>query len=668
MRQFPHLLSPLSSGNLSVRNRVVSTAHATCLPTDEGHVSDQMVHYHAARARGGVGLIITESMSVHPTSKQLHRVVSMWDDAVVPSVVRLTSTVHEHGARILCQLHHSGRQQDYAHVQWPPVSASDVPCSVHRHVPHALSLGEIDELVDAFADAGERALAGGYDGVEVHCAHGYLIHQFMSPSTNLRRDDYGGTLENRLRFARRILRAVRSRIGDRAVLGIRLNGEEFVEGGLHADDFREIAVKLQQESIDYLSITYGLHSTPQYAIPPMTFAEGAFLEISTAFKEIAKVPLLISHRIKSVVMAEELVASGKADLVGMTRAMIADPDLVQKAASGREADIRPCIGVLQGCISRVRMGFSIGCMVNPEAGREGNDRAERASPNALIVIAGGGPAGVQAGISLLENGYNVALFEESSRLGGQLRLASSLPGRAELRDFIDWQERQFRQLGGFVHLETRLTPELLDELEPSVLVAATGSRHSKPDPRFSTGEVPVFGLVDGLSLELGPGERVVIVDHEYRNIGLLLALRFRDMGAEPLLLSIGNEIATDLDAANRHDLVERLTVAGGSRGSHARVVGVTERTMAWEHEGWEVQTDNVVAIVLVKPPVADTRLANEIERLHPDLPVHVIGDALSPDTAEAAIRTAHVTARRIAAGSPAPERLRHPSLAGGLSR
>ncbi len=628
MATFPHLMSPIRIGSLTVRNRIVSSAHLTCL-SQEDRPTQPMIDYHAARAAGGVGLIITESMSVHPTSRQEHNVVSLWDEAVVPGLRQLTDAVHGHGARIFCQLHHAGRQQEAHYTQRAPWAPSPVMCPMHREVPHEMSRTEIAEVVEAFASCAERVVRAGYDGVEVHFAHGYLIQQFLSPWSNRRTDEYGGSLENRLRFGLEILRRVRARVGE-AVVGIRINGDEFVEGGLTQRELQDMTVRLAQERIDYVGLSAGIHYMPHVTIPPMSAPLGLFVYFAAELRERVSIPIITSHRIKDAYQAEEILASGRADLVAMTRAQIADPELAKKIKDGRPEDIRPCLGCMEGCIGRVRLGWPISCVVNAQVGRERELTIAPAATRKKVAVVGGGPGGMEAARVLCLRGHDVDLYEQEPELGGQLRYAARLPSREEFFELPRWQAGQLEKLGVRIFLKTRFTPELVAARGYQVVVVATGAIYGRPSTVYAD-EIPHLNVIEGAELTGVEGKSLLIVERDWHNKGLHLAEKYGMEGAaRVVILTEEWDTAPDLDTANKFSTFQRLRSLGVRWLSHGRVKRFVGRDAHLDHEGEEVVVPGVDYVVVVEKPVAQDGLARDLQERYPDVELRVVGGAYAP--------------------------------------
>jgi 2,4-dienoyl-CoA reductase-like NADH-dependent reductase (Old Yellow Enzyme family) len=442
-----HLFSPLRVGGLTLRNRIVSTAHSTGL-TEGNEIGDRLIAYYAARARGGVGLIITGSTSVHPNStSKLMPALANWDDSIIEPYRKLAGAVHPHGTRIFAQLNHAGALSGAAGKAGRVVAPSALDSELGTETPHALDADEIDEIVKAFAAAAMRAKVAGLDGVELHGGHGNLIQQFLSPLTNKREDSYGGSLENRMRFGLAVVRAVRATVGPDFVVGLRLSAEEDHAGGLTLDVTRVIArAMVEAGRLHYINVTSGsdLSAWSQanhYA--PMYVRSGHMRRLARGIREVVSVPVICVGRIVDPRDAEAILEAGDADLVGMTRALIADRDMPQKARRGEFEAIRYCIGINDGCLGRLMRGMHITCVQDPTSGREHElDRMLPASASRRVVVVGGGVAGLEAARVAALRGHRVTVVERQAELGGQVQLARRAPGRADVGSVADHLVRE----------------------------------------------------------------------------------------------------------------------------------------------------------------------------------------------------------------------------------
>src|SRR5919198_1907247 len=429
MSRYPHLFSPLEIGNVTVRNRIMQTAHVKLFSHDAVD-SQRNVDYQVERAKGGAGLLITGNRVVHPTSTTgFPRVSWAYMRDALDADRRLTDAVHEHGAVIFEQLNHFGLNAssdsaDDLRALWGP---SAVKSPAYGETPKAMEPEDIREVVEWWGRAAELSREGGFDGTEVHISHSYLLHQFLSPLYNKRTDEYGGSFENRLRLAREVIEEVRRRVGDDWVVGVRISLSDFLPGGLDVQDAVRAARELEADHrIDYVNVTAAGYHNIFMAIQPADTPDGYLVDLTATVKAaVENLPVFAVGGIKEPALAEDIVASGKADMVAMTRAQIADPEFANKVREGREDDLVHCIRGNQGCIGRVFKGLPIACTVNPAAGRErrfGSGTLAPAESPGRWVVAGGGPAGMKAAVTLARRGHSVVLFEREERLGGQVNL------------------------------------------------------------------------------------------------------------------------------------------------------------------------------------------------------------------------------------------------------
>ncbi|HYE90336.1 MAG TPA: FAD-dependent oxidoreductase, partial [Terriglobales bacterium] len=518
------LFSPIRVGTLTLANRLVHVATLNNLASGN-RATDRSVAYYEARARGGVGLIVSEGIAVHPKAVPTAAVIAGFEPGAVEGLRRITEAVHRHGVPMLAQLWHLGRQQ-----LWTPISAPWAPSEVadphSLTVPHAMSRGEIAEVVAGFVTTARHAREAGFDGVELHGAHGYLITQFLSPYSNRRTDAYGGSLENRMRFVLEIVGGIRDAGGPGFVLGVKLNGHEFVDGGIDTTEARGIARQLVLAGVDLLGVSQGNFSKSLEAhAPDMHFPPAPFRHIAREIREAAGgVPVYAMARFAAPDEAEAALASGDADLIGMSRALIADPAFPAKVRAGRLDEVRPCI-MCNVCWGAIPQGRPLFCIYNPSVGHEATIDADAPPPAATpkrVVVIGGGLAGLEAARIAALRGHTVTLFERAGMLGGQALLAERLPGRADFGRMTRWLVGRVERLPIDVRLKTEATRAGVLALAPDAVVVATGAR--PPVVAWAAGAglsrvVSAWDLIDGVTLPSGDAV-VVDVDGEHEGPGV----------------------------------------------------------------------------------------------------------------------------------------------------
>jgi len=543
---FQYLFTPLDVNGVRVRNRIMQTSHAKIFEEriDNGALpTERNAYYHAERAKGGAGLLVMEYQMVHVTSTGgLHNLSNAWRPEVVPRYKMIADMVHEHGGTIFCQLchlgiHAGGDQIDDFHACWAPSQIWGL--SIETFAAKEMEKEDVDEVIDGFRVSARHAKEAGLDGIELHGAHSYLLAQFWSPLTNKRTDEYGGSLENRMRFSREVIEAVRGEVGDDYPLGIRISADEFTDGGLAPDDMIEIAKELEGFGmLDFISVSQGSYWTMESACaiaPNQNFPAGGFLPYVAAIKEaVDDILVFCVGRINDPIQAEKVLADGQADVVGMTRALICDPEMPNKAREGRLDDIRHCVACNQGCIGRITHGLAVTCVQNPGTGREkrlGSGTLKPAAKKKDVAIIGGGIAGLKAAEIAARRGHRVIVYEKSPELGGQIRLAGKTPVRGELAEMVRYLLIQNQKLGVTVKLGAEATADRIIGENHDAVVVATGAAPIETTIYAKTNahvEIPGIGqdnvitIWDVLEERVPVGDNVVIVDGEshYRTIAV----------------------------------------------------------------------------------------------------------------------------------------------------
>lgn len=569
MTGFKNLYSPLKVGAMTVKNRLMFLPHRPTF-ADPGEAiialipGPRHVAYWAERARGGVGWIGTQGEPVHVDPAQnafVHR------DSLA-RFKKLADAVHRYDARITGQLFNYGSGisgHPYEILERPtPWAPSAVPVCRGGRMPHAMTRDELKAMTAAFAQAAALLREAGYDGVEIHVASGHLLNLFLSPYFNRRSDEYGGSVQNRLRYPIEVTQAVRQAVGSDFTVGIRICADEFFQGGYNLDDMVGMAPALTA-GVDYLSVALGNYKTPSLLIAPMYYPLGAFVYCAAAIKKVVDVPVICSGRINDPAQAEQILSEGQADVVGMARALICDPELPDKARQGRSDDIRRCLACNEGCYGRRRDPRGITCAINPVTGREIEWAEVRpAERSKKVVVVGGGPAGLEAARSAAQRGHEVTLFEKNQELGGLIALAAKAPGRGDFAELARYYERELHRLNVVVRLGTLATAESVLEMKPEAVVVATGSAPF-PLEAPGAGQSNVFEVRDVLAGKVEVGSRVLVVDGENGiralSVADLLASQGKEVEVVCAEFSAGDNI-DNIDSNIRSPLYQRLLRAG----------------------------------------------------------------------------------------------------------
>lgn len=486
MSSFPRLFSPIRMGTLELANRLVFAATSSELADKEGFAFDDMAEYYCERARGGTGLIVVEATYVDEEGKRLHHNAMLNDDKFIPGMRKIVDAVHAFGAKIALQLNHGGRETIPEITGSAPRAPSPVPSHFTAVgdpvMPKELSVADIQALIQRFVEASVRARTAGYDAIELHGAHGYLIGQFLSPETNLRQDQYGGDTRKRARFYVELIRAIKQELGEDYPIIARMNGRDHSPAGLELDEAVEIAVMLEEAGADSISVSGGIHSSRPYRIVPgMGVERGCYVRYSEAVKKRVRVPVMTVGRITTPELAEDILAKAQADFICLSRALIADPYFSAKARAGKPDEIVPCIACNE-CLATIHHHKGIACTVNPMVSRELELKpllARPATPKRIAVV-GGGAAGMAAATTAARRGHEVHLYERGAVLGGQLNLAHTPPHREEIENALLHFLREIGRLNVNVHLNSTLSAEAARVLDPDAIIVATGAEARVP--------------------------------------------------------------------------------------------------------------------------------------------------------------------------------------------
>ncbi|MEE9911822.1 MAG: FAD-dependent oxidoreductase [Deltaproteobacteria bacterium] len=639
---FKNIFSPIRINQLEIANRLVVPAMVMNFCNTDGTATERYTAYHEAKARGGWGLIITEDYAVSPTGKGFPNIPGLWNDDQIESHAAFTKRIHESGGRIFAQIYHAGRQTSQFCIGCQPVAPSPLACPMIQEIPRELAQSEIGEIVEQFGQCARRAKEAGFDGIEIHGGHGYLIAQFMSLYSNKRTDAYGGNLTNRMRFPLEILACIRARVGKDFPVIFRISGDELVPGGRNIEDTKAISRLLEAAGIDAIHVSAGTYGSFYAIAPPAAISHGWITDYARGIKSVVKIPVITVGRINDPLLAEEVIAAGKADLVAMGRASLADPELPNKAASGRIDDINACIGCLQGCIGRISLYQPATCMVNPTLGRETELQIKPAAKRKKVFIAGGGPAGMEAAWVAARRGHEVHLFEKFGKLGGQFYTAAIPPHKGEIAGFIIWQKKQLADHQVAIHLQTELTERIVSDQKPDTVVIATGS---KPLVMALSGppQVSIMSAQDILTGKANARGRVAVIGGGM--IGSETANHLAHHGKQVTIVEMLPGIARDVTLTARHFLLGDLAAKNVRIYVNAKVKELRPEGLIIEKDGREENIGVYDTIIMATGVEPVNELSATLAGKVPEL--FTIGDAVKIRKALEAIAEGYETGLKI---------------------
>lgn len=629
---FNLLFSPVKIGALTLKNRLVTSAMESCYCDDNGNITQRYIDYVTARARGGWGMLTTELTSVSKEGRAFLRCCEFWSDDFIAGHRMVTDAAHRHGAKICIQLAHGGRQTGRAVTGVQNVAPSAIACPVRANnpddLPHELTISEIHQIIDDFAQTARRAKLAGYDVIELHGAHGYLIQQFFSPFSNKRSDQYGGSLYNRARFALEIIAAVRKQVGQDFPIIFRISASEMMDGArLTIGDTRALAILLEQAGIDAINASVGSHATSgSLPVCPAAVPHGYNLDFAEEFKKVVSIPVFGNGRINDPFLAEAVLRSKKADVIAMGRASLSDPEFPNKAQSGRIDEIVTCVACMQGCTGNLKRGSQpIECLVNPLLGHEGEYTFELAIQPKKVAVVGGGIAGAAAAIAAARRGHRVALFEQNDRLGGQWLYAAVPPNKQELTTLVAWQSRQLELLGVAVTLNCTFTPELAQKGGYDAIIVATGAAPIIPRIEGADG-AQVMTAADVLSLKVNPGKRVVIVGGG--QVGCETAAFLANQSREVTILEMMPVIPVEGEPGVNYYLKQDLNAHNVVQIAGAKVLSIGANSVVYEKDGEKHALSAVDSVVLAIGSRPVNILGETLSGLAPK--IEVVGDASKP--------------------------------------
>lgn len=648
MNSYEHLFSPIQIGTTTVKNRVFMPPISTNL-ADKGYVTDELVEHYAARAKGGVGLIITEVTTVEPTYIYLPGDMSICDDSYIPGWKKLTDAVHKYGAKILPQLFHP------AYMAFPIpgtpqlIAPSNVGPYYAKEAPRAVTIEELKVIIRQFGEAAFRVKQAGGDGVEIHAAHAHgLLGGFLSPLYNKRTDAYGGDIHGRLRLTLEVIEEVRKMCGKDFIIDVRISGDEYTDGGQNLNDAVYVAKQLEKAGVDFIHVSGGTTIMRGSSIPAPGTPMGSHSKVGEEIKKQVSIPVATVGRITEPWFAEELIANGKADICMIGRANLCDPEFVQKACEGREDEIRPCIGCLR-CLNGIMFGKRVACTVNPSLELENEDNIPAAQEKKQVLVIGGGPAGMEAAFVAKKRGHEVVLCEKSDSLGGLVKLAAVPIAKQELTKVIQYMERKLTREGVEIRLNCEVTEEMLkNEFAGYEVIAGTGA-----DPIVVNAFTAFKHCVtadDILAGKAFAGRKVVVIGGG--SVGCetadYLAPLVNDLfprNREIILLEMADGIMLQESGPGRSLLTQRMMKKGIQIHCKAKVEKVEAKKIYYTENGEEHCISDADTLVLAMGYRPDSKLEETLKKAN--VSYHLIGDAKKVGNIKDAITEGYQIAREI---------------------
>ena len=647
------LFEPIQIGSMKLRNRIVMPPMTTSFANETGAVTERLVDYYVERARGKVGLIVVEAACVESVLGRL--IISQLridSDKYLPGLADLVEAVHFQGGKIALQIHHAGRETTLEATEGrTPVSSSNVPyidmygspgSVVVR--PRPLKIKEISDLVEKFGEGARRAKAAGFDAVEIHGAHGYLVAQFLSPYANKRIDKYGKDFNGRMRFALEVIERVREKVGADYPIIFRISADEFIKGGITLELAEKIAMKLEKAGINAIHVSGSLSETEHMCEAPMAIERGYMVHLAEGIKKIVNIPVITVGRINDPELAERILQDGRADLVAMGRALITDPMLPVKTMENRLDEIRRCIACDTGCINRLFAGLRITCNINSEVGKEKEYRITRAEKAKNVLVVGGGLAGMEAARVAALRGHHVTLSEKTNELGGQFILATKPPHKEELQNILDYLRNQMDKLKIAIELQREVTPELVDETNPDAVIVATGAVPIVPSiPGIESRNVVTAWDVLAGKVDVR-NDAVVIGGGE---IGCETAEYLFELGKDVTLVTRRlhfQDLASEMETFNRYLLLKRLKEEQIRVHTHTSLQEIVDGGVVVSDDRGK-HTLNTETVILAFGSQSNDGVAKALNGKVEEL--FVVGDCVKPRRSLEAIHEGSWAARQI---------------------
>lgn len=583
------LFSPIKIGQLELKNRFMMAPMENGLAALGGEVSQRIIDFFVERAKKEVSIIITGSVGISPEGRGLPTQLSIYDDKFIPGLRRMTDAIHEAGAKVGAQIYHAGRQASEAVTGLQPIAPTAMPCEIVGNNPREMTKDDILETKEKFKKAAERSLKAGFDLIEVHFAHGYLLHSFLSPHSNKRTDEYGGSLENRMRFPMEVLREVIEVCKGKAPVIIRISADEYLQDGLKFEEVKTICKEAEKAGVEAISLTAGSYDAVEYTIQPMFIKQGFLIPFSEELKKEVEIPVIVAGRLNSAELINNILEENKADMVAIGRGLIADEDLIIKMRDNNYEDIRYCVACNQGCIDKVFLGQGINCLVNARAGFDSERKIEKAAEAKNVVIIGAGPAGLEAARVSRLRGHKVTIVDKVDRIGGKMETLAAPPEKDTFLFFRDYLYNQFVRLGiNFIQKDVK-SAEDIKELNPDAIVIATGASQTVP-PIKGIDSKNVVMAEDVLNGNIEVGSTVAIIGGGL--VGTETSKFLAAKGVKVHIVEMMDAIAKDIGATFVGHLFKVLKEKGVEQHLKAKVLQITENAIVLE-DG-EIKVDNIV--------------------------------------------------------------------------
>ena len=636
-----HLFSTFSIKGCELKNRIVMPGLASFLIENDGSIPQKAIEHYRLRAAGGPAMVIMEACAVSPEGIVSPHQARIFDDRFVEGLSKIARAMKSEGTVPAVQIHHGGRQTSAKVIHGQPVGPSPLPCPSIRGEVTPLTVNGIQELVKKFGDAADRALQAGFELIEIHGAHGYLINQFLSRFSNIRQDAYGGDIAGRTRFAQEIVREIRKRVGDAFPISFKISAMEFVKNGLNVEESLEILKILVKEGVDAVQVSAGNDATPEWICQPMFMEKACLTDYAWAIKKELGVPIMAVGRINDPLLAEEIIKTGKADLVCIGRGLLADPGMPNKAREGRLDDIRTCIAC-NTCMESIFKKGRVECLVNPTLGREKEMAFHPAKTIKKVMVVGAGPGGLNVAWVAARRGHDVHLFEKQSHLGGQLTLGSITHYKKELRKLIRFQTKQMERFGVKCHLNQEVTPETLKTHSPDVVVLATGSAPVYPSVE-GIDKPLVISINDALNGHKQAGGKTVVVGGG--PTGCEIALHLSENGCQVTIVEMLPKLGMQMESMTKKMLLRKLKENHVSFKTHCSLISVLNNGVVIAEKDGGQMTLPADQVVFATGNQPEDSLFHQIKSMGYE--VHRIGDCLEPRSAKAAIYEGGVLGRAI---------------------